>query len=274
MKTILNVLLVSLLFSMNTFSQNADFGNMSYKEAIALSEKQMVLTQQIAKARMLQIAEMPEAVYKKELENTIKLFDKNFRKLQFNSKELSLNVKTALGEQSLSWFRYKKLLSQPKMDANLLLKKSKSLLEISEKVLVVIKNDAERKKQLTYFRKKDKVKAKANSFIENQKMRLQQMCLYYAASKVVGKKDEDGIISKTYLELYDELIGATSGLEGSELNTSEVYNTLADIKQSIDNLYKKRKNFIGAKVPLEKVISTTENLESLLSEVTEHYSLL
>lgn len=274
MKTILNVLFVSLLFSINAFSQNNDFGNMSYKEAIVLSEKQLVLTQQIAKAKMLQIAEMPEEVYKKELERTVKLFDKNFRRLQFNAKALNLKVKTVLGEQSLSWSRYKKFLEMPTVDINLLLKKSESLLEISQKTLGVIKSEAINKKQLTYVRKKDKIKAKANSQIENQKMQLQKMCLYYAASKVIGKKDEGGEIATTYLALYDELIGATSGLEGSELNTSEVYNTIEEIKELIDNLYKKRKNFIGAKVPLEKVITTTENLELLLSEVTEQYSLL
>ncbi len=274
MKTILNVLLVSLLFSINLFSQNIDFGNMSYKEAIVLSEKQLVLTQQIAKAKMLQLAEMPEAIYKKELEQAVKSFDKNFRKLQFNAKELDLRVKTVLGEQSLSWFRYKKILEKPVIDAKIFLKKSESLLEISQKTLTVIKSEAINKKQLTYFRKKDKVKAKANSQIENQKMQLQKMCLYYAASKVIGKKDEGSEIATTYLDLYDELIGATSGLEGSELNTSEVYNTIEEIKELIDNLYKKRKNFIGAKVPLEKVITTTGSLESLLSEVTEQYSLL
>ncbi|WP_010522243.1 hypothetical protein [Aquimarina agarivorans] len=274
MKTFFNTAFISLLFITSIFSQSKDFGNMSYKEAIALSEKQIVLSQQIAKAKMLQLAKMSDNKYQKELENSIKLFDKNFRKLQFNSKNLELKVKSVLGEQSLSWFRYKMLIDQPNINVQLFLKKSESLLEISDKVLSVLTSEAKRKHQLTYFRKKDKVKAKANSFIEYQKMRSQKMCLYYAASKIVGKKDDDGVIKQTYLDLYDELISVTSGLAGSELNTSEVYNTLADIQNLIDNLYKKRKNFIGAKVPLEKVITTTENLETLLSEVTEHYSLL
>ena len=199
---------------------------------------------------------------------------KNIRKLQFSSKGLDLNVKSVVGEQNLAWDRYKKLLEKPDISVVVLLKKSESLLEICKKTLKVVKTDAIKNRQLTYFRRTDKLKAKANSSIGNQKLISHKMCLYYAASKALGKKKEAVEVSKTYLKLYDELIGTKISLDGSELNTADVVNKLADIKNLIDNLYKKRKDFIGTKVSLEKVITTTGNLESLFSEVTEYYSLL
>ena len=272
MKSQVTLLLVCLISIFKASAQNRDFGNMSYKEALNLSENQAILSQEISKIKMVNAAEISTPELEEQIATAISTFEKNFKTLKSNSKTTSLHIKTALGKEQLKWLQFKRTIQSPIVFVNQLLDVSEELLLECNNVSDAISMEAERRHLITYTKKNSRKKAFNINMLEKQNVLMQKFCTYYAASQILDKGDDHTDALNKYVYLFDNINATITALENTELASDDVLEIISEMKELSSGLFKKKKELLSAKIPLEKVLATTDEMVVLLDKVENVYS--
>ncbi len=272
MKTIIGVLFCFTFCFTN--AQQATFGNISYEKAINLSGKQRMLSQKIAKARLLKIMNATTSEVANEFTSSMKLFERNVKILQTNSREQSSKVKALIRQQNADWVQYKDLVSKSQIDVEKLLSKSEALLSKCHALVLAIEEDSKFNKQLNYENKASQLKVETINKAGKQRMLSQKMCLYYAACKYFKKGEKSKIACNRYVTIYNSINSAVNDLVVNELNDSEIDQSLALVMGVIDTIEINKKAFTENKIPMEKMISMTNSMLKIFNKITSQYSLL
>ena len=273
MKSKVTLLIVCLVSIFKASAQNRDFGNMSYEEALSLSENQAILSQKISKIKMVNAAEISSTELEEQIATAIYDFEKNFKTLKSNSKTTSLHIKTSLGKEQLKWLQFKRAIESPVVFVNQLLDISEELLLECNNVSDAIRMEADRRHLISYSKKNSRKKMRNINLLEKQNVSIQKFCMYYAASQILDKGDDKNDILNKYLYLYDNIDATITALENSELITEDVQETINEMKILTAGLFKKKKELISAKIPLDKVMETTNEMVVLLDKVETAYSV-
>ena len=272
MNSKVTLIIICLVSIFKASAQNRDFGNMSYKEALRLSENQAILSQQISKIKMVNAAKISTPELENQIATAIDAFEKNFKTLKSNSKTTSLLIKTSLGKEQLKWLQFKRTIESPIVFVNQLLDVSEELLLECNNVSDAIRMEAETRHLISYKKKNSRKKARNINMLEKQNVLMQKFCMYYAASQILDKGEDKNDALNKYLYLYDNIDATITALENTEFTTKDVQKALTEMKELTAGLFKKKKELISAKIPLEKVVATTDEMVALLGKVETAYS--
>ncbi|WP_157366670.1 type IV pili methyl-accepting chemotaxis transducer N-terminal domain-containing protein [Aquimarina agarilytica] len=254
--------------------QNTTYGTISYEKAINLSGKQRMLSQKIAKVRMLKSIGEATNELSNEFVASMKLFERNLKILESNSREQSSKVKALIRQQNADWVQYKDLVSKSQIDVEKLLSKSEALLSKCHSLVLAIEEDSKFNKQLNFESNGEQLKIETINKAGKQRMLSQKMCLYYAACKFFKKGEKSKIACNRYVAVYNQINTAINDLLVSELNTSEIDQNIALAMSAIESIETNKKNFTDNKMPVQKMISISSSLLSIFNKITSQYSLL
>ncbi len=255
-------------------AQSANFGNISYEKAVNLSGKQRMLSQKVAKARLLKVLGASTSEITNEFTSSMKLFERNVKILQSNSREGSPKVKALIRQQNADWVQYKDLVSKDQIDVEKLLSKSEALLTKCHALVLAIEEDSKFNKQLNFENKASQLKVETINKAGKQRMLSQKMCLYYAACKYFKKGEKSKIACNRYVTIYNSINAAVNDLVVNELNNADIDQNLALVMDAIDSIEVNKKAFIENKIPLQKMFSMTNNVLDIFNKITSQYSLL
>jgi len=274
----IQLLLISVLFPIvSIFSNNSigkTFGKISYEKAINLSGKQRMLSQKIAKVKVLKFAGASSVELKNELTSSMTLFERNLKILDINASNQSAKVKAMIRQERSEWDRFKNTLNKPNVPVFDVLDGAEALLTKCHQLVVAIEEESKFNKQLEASSKMDQLRVETVNTAGKQRMLTQKMCLYYASCRAFKKGKNADIACNEYKNLYNQMDNVVNDLMVSELNNGEIDATLAKILDIMDNeINNQRKDFIDNKIPLQKVLNTSDRLLTLFNELTNQYSL-
>ena len=271
MKT--TIALLILCFSFTSLYSN-NYGKISYKKAINLSGKQRMLSQRIAKIRLLKTVGASTVDLKTEYNTSVTLFERNLKILDMNSNNQSAKVKAFIRQEKSAWEKFKTFITKPSVNADDILENADALLTKCHALTVAIEEESKFTKQLDLSSKSDQLRVETVNIAGKQRMLSQKLCLYYAACRSFRKgKDADQACDK-YRGIYAQMDSVVNDLMVSELNNSEIEITLSQILNVMDaDINSTRKDFIDNKIPLQKMVVTTNNLLELFNQLTNQYSL-
>ncbi|WP_010522135.1 type IV pili methyl-accepting chemotaxis transducer N-terminal domain-containing protein [Aquimarina agarivorans] len=269
---------LTTLFIFATFcfchAQNTTYGNISYEKAINTAGKQRMLSQKIAKVRMLKAINETTSALTNEFTASIKLFERNLKIIESNSREQSPKVKALIRQQNAEWVQFNDLVNKPQIDIEKLLSKSESLLSKCNSLVLAIEEDSKFNKQLNFENKASQLKVETINKAGKQRMLSQKLCLYYAACKFFKKGDKSKKACNRYVAIYNQINSVVNDLLVNELNTSEIDENIALAMGVIDGIEINKKLFLDNKMDTQKVVSITNSMLSIFNKITSQYSLL
>ena len=264
-----------LIFSTNSvLSQNKTYGKISYEKAVNLAGKQRMLSQKIAKVKVLKSVGASTAELKAEFTSGKTIFARNLKILSDNAKDQSTKVKAMVRQSTAEWGRFESIINKPAPDVNELLNSAEDLLVKCHGLVLAIEEESKFSKQLTLTSGMKQVRVETINTAGRQRMLSQKLCLYYAACRAFRKgKDADRACGQ-YKNIYIAMDNIVNELMVNELNTSEIDLTIAHILKVMDaDINSQKKIFFDNKVPLQKIVETTNNLLELFNKLTSQYSV-
>ena len=275
MKLKSTLILFSVIFITNSFlAQNKTYGKISYEKAVNLSGKQRMLSQKIAKVKVLKSVGASTADLKAEFSSSMTIFARNLKILDLNSRDQGSKVKAVLRSEKSEWDRFKLIMEKPNPDVQDVLSSAESLLIASHKVVMAIEEESKFSKQLAIASGDKQVKVQTVNIAGKQRMLSQKLCLYYAACRAFKKGKNADTACNKYKNIYVSMDSIVNELMVSELNTSEIDVTISQILGVMDtDLNSQKKAFFDNKVPLQKVVETTSKLLELFNKLTGQYAI-
>lgn len=264
-----------LFFSLsNLHSQNKSYGKISYEKAINLAGKQRMLSQRLAKVKVLNAVGASSVDLKAEFKSSETIFERNLKILDLNSLNQSAKIKAMINQEESEWKRFKTLVDQLNPPVSEVLDAAKKLLDKCHALVMAIEEESKFTKQLAVSSSMDQLKVETVNVAGKQRMLSQKLCLYYAACRAYRKgKNADAACSQ-YRNIYTSMDSVVNDLMVSELNNSEIDMTISKILDVMEaEINVNRKDFIDNKVPLQKVMTTTNKLLELFNKLTSLYAI-
>lgn len=275
MKPTLKVLLILLFSITNLYSQNKSYGKISYEKAVNLSGKQRMLSQRIAKIKVLNAVGASSVDLKAEFNSSITIFERNLKILGLNSQNQSAKVKAMIRQEESMWKKYKSLIQLPNPAVEDVLSSAEALLTKCHELVLAIEEDSKFSKQLAVSSGVGQLKVETVNISGKQRMLSQKLCLYYAACRAFKKGKNADAACVQYKNIYTSLDSVVNDLIVSELNNSQIDLTISQILNIMDTeINSKRKDFVDNRIPLQKVVSTTNKLLELFNKLTSQYSII
>lgn len=267
--------LILIIFTTNSFiAQNKTYGKISYEKAVNLAGKQRMLSQKIAKVKVLKSVGASTVALKAEFNSGMTIFERNLKILELNSKGQGSKLKAGLRSEATEWARFKEIMEKPNPDIQVVLESAEALLLASHKVVYAIEEESMYSKQLSIVEESKQVKVKTVNIAGKQRMLTQKLCLYYAACRAFKKGKNADIACQQYKNIYLSMDSIVNELMVSELNSSEIDVTIAQILGVLDSdINSQKKVFFDNKIPLQKVIQTTSKLLELFNKLTGQYTI-
>ena len=205
----IQLLLISVLFPIvSIFSNNSigkTFGKISYEKAINLSGKQRMLSQKIAKVKVLKFAGASSVELKNELTSSMTLFERNLKILDINASNQSAKVKAMIRQERSEWDRFKNTLNKPNVPVFDVLDGAEALLTKCHQLVVAIEEESKFNKQLEASSKMDQLRVETVNTAGKQRMLTQKMCLYYASCRAFKKGKNADIACNEYKNIYNQM---------------------------------------------------------------------
>lgn len=275
MKLKLFLVLFSLIYiSGYSFAQNKTYGKISYEKAVNLAGKQRMLSQRIAKIKVLNSVGASSTDLKAELSSSITIFVRNLKILDLNSISQSAKVKATLRQESSEWNRFKAVVEKPNPAVEDLLAMTESLLTKCHALVLAIEEASKFNKELEVTSGINQLKVETVNTAGKQRMLSQKLCLYYAACRAYKKGKNADAACVQYKNIYSSMDAIVNDLMVSELNNSEIDLTISKILNIMDtDINAQRKDFLDNKIPLQKMVLTTNKLLELFNKLTSQYSI-
>lgn len=275
MKLKFPLLLFCLLLTSTTFfSQNKSYGKISYEKAVNLAGKQRMLSQRIAKIKVLNSVGASSTDLKAEMNSSKTIFVRNLKILALNSQTQSAKVKAMIRQEESEWNRYKSVIETPNSTVEDVLAITESLLTKCHSLVLAIEEASKFNKQLAVTSSIDQLKVETVNRAGKQRMLSQKLCLYYAACRAYKKGKNADAACMQYKNIYTSMDSVVNDLMVSEINNSEIDLTISNILNIMDtDINSQRKEFTDNRIPLQKMILTTNKLLELFNKLTSQYSL-
>ena len=233
-----------------------------------------MLSQRIAKVKVLNSVGASSTNLKAELKSSITIFDRNINILGINAQAQSAKVKATIRQEESEWKRFKMLVEKPNPTVEEMVASAESLLMKCHAVVLAIEEESKFNKELAIESGMGQLKVETINLSGKQRMLSQKLCLYYAACRAFKKGKNADQACVQYKNIYTAMNSVINDLMISELNNSEIDLTLSLILNTMDNeINSQRKEFIDNKVPLQKVVLTTNKLLELFNKLTSQYSI-
>ncbi len=271
-------LLVSFSLTITTsYGFTLNYGNITYEKAVNISGKQRMLSQRIAKIKVLSMIK-PIATSPNEYISSIAIFEKHLQILEDNSSEQSLKVKTLIKQEKVAWKRFKHTIKKPKVTVKTILKDAEKLLKKCHALVLAIEEDAKFTNEIKKSNTASTQKVETINKSGKQRMLSQKLCLYYAASAYYNQHSKNNkfakAVSNSYKEAYISMGTVVNDLKVNSLNNSKIDDALSKIVSLIDvEINSSKGDFMRNKMSLEKIRVTTNNLLYLFNKVTNLYTL-
>jgi len=170
MKLKTTLMLFSIVLITNVLvAQNKTYGKISYEKAVNLAGKQRMLSQKIAKVKVLKFVGASTAALKAEFSSGMTIFERNLKILELNSKGQGSKVKAVIRSENSEWVRFKEIMQKPNPDVQEVLASAEALLFASHKVVLAIQEESKFSKQLAVEESKQ-VKVKTINVAGKQRM--------------------------------------------------------------------------------------------------------
>lgn len=270
-----------LIFSITIFflsslmiGQNSKFGNISYEKAVNLSGKQRMLSQKIAKVKMLKLIGASTNSLNKEFVSSITLFDRNLKILELNSKSQSSKVKAMLRNEVNEWTRFKSLMEKAGTgETDSFLNQTETMLNKCHAFVLAIEEASKFSKQLDYSNSMEQLKIETINLAGKQRMLSQKLCLYYAACRLYKKGKKADMACGKYQAIYKEINEAINSLLLNELNTPAIDSDIAVVLGIIESIEAEKKEFSTNKMALQTIVKKTNKMLEVFNSLTSQYSL-
>ncbi|GAB1857893.1 hypothetical protein MHTCC0001_27300 [Flavobacteriaceae bacterium MHTCC 0001] len=270
-------LLISLFVnSHHGYGQN--YGSISYQKAVNISGKQRMLSQRIAKIKVLSALKPMTAKMKTEYTSSITLFERNLKILEENATGQSSKVRALVKQELSAWERFITKVHSPKASVKGILEEAPKLLSKCHELVIAIEEESKFTNELSDSKKEKQLRVETINISGKQRMLSQKLCLYYAASLYFNKYNrinEGEVATKIYRDIYNKMDAVVNDLMVNELNDSDIDITLSKILQLMEGeINDRRKDFMKNDIPLEKINLTSNTLLDLFNKLTSQYSLL
>ena len=275
MKILAVVMLFGVMIQSSVFAQKSKFGKVSYEKAINVAGKQRMLSQKIAKVKVLNVVGASSIELKTELSSAITIFERNLKILDLNSKEQSAKVKALIRQERSKWNDFKVLADKPLPDVKQVLESAGDLLSKCHMLTLAIEEESKFQKQLGVANAVEQLKVETINIAGKQRMLSQKMCLYYAACRAFRKGKNAELACGQYQNIYYEMDETINNLLVNELNNTAIDGIIAQILSVVDqDINTRKKEFNSNKMPLQKVLETSNKLLELFNKLTNQYSLI
>ncbi len=275
MKILAVVMLFGVMIQSSVFAQKSKFGKISYEKAINVAGKQRMLSQKIAKVKVLNVVGASSIELKTELSSAITIFERNLKILDLNSKEQSAKVKALIRQERSKWNDFKVLADKPLPDVKQVLESAGDLLSKCHMLTLAIEEESKFQKQLGVANAVEQLKVETINIAGKQRMLSQKMCLYYAACRAFRKGKNAELACGQYQNIYYEMDETINNLLVNELNNTAIDGIIAQILSVVDqDINTRKKEFNSNKMPLQKVLETSNKLLELFNKLTNQYSLI
>ncbi|GAA3509768.1 hypothetical protein GCM10022393_23270 [Aquimarina addita] len=265
-RSIFCILFLIFLSSCEADAQPANFGNISYAEAINISGRQRMLTQKTAKLYLMMVSGVANPELKKDLTANIALFTKQLNLLSENAK--SNVIKSSLNQVSEHWKEYEALLiSHPNLkNAELLLEKNTPLLQLCDQVVTNIEQNFKNPK------------TKANQFEDllhiinisgKQRMLSQRFCLYYLGMTLFDNKSEQ--YKLLLRQIFEEFETTIFTLLNSPYNDDIVRADIMKLLYFWEKIKSDQNLLYNSKFEIERIYNTTTRLTDTFDNLTAIY---
>ena len=275
MKILAVVMLFGVMIQSSVFAQKSKYGKISYEKAINVAGKQRMLSQKIAKVKVLNVVGASSIDLKTELSSAITIFERNLKILDLNSKEQSAKVKALIRQEKSKWNDFKALADNPLPDVKQVLESAGDLLSKCHMLTQAIEEESKFQKQLGVANAAEQLKVETINIAGKQRMLSQKMCLYYAACRAFRKGKNADLACGQYQNIYYEMDETINNLLVNELNNTAIDGIIAQILSVVDqDINTRKKEFNSNKMPLQKVLETSNKLLELFNKLTNQYSLI
>jgi len=270
------LLFLSLSIS-SVFAIDNTYGDISYEKAVNLSGKQRMLSQRIAKLKVLSKFGPLTDDLQAEYTSSISIFQRNFQILENNSTDQSAKVKAMVRQEKNAWNRFIESINKKNTTVSEIVDNSQELLSNCHELVLAIQEESKFTKQNSSASRIEQLRVKTINTAGKQRMLSQKLCLYYAACRHfyrTSKKDAD-IACNQYRNIYTTMDSVVNDLMVNELNNSEIDLLLGKILNIMETeLNENRKDFMNNKISLKKVIDLSDRLLTLFNKLTTQYSLV
>ncbi|KZS41723.1 hypothetical protein AWE51_20215 [Aquimarina aggregata] len=261
---------IILLYSSHGYSQNQNYGSISYNKAINVSGKQRMLSQKISKAYLLIAKGIDNSEIKKELNSSKFIFEKQLDILEKNAPNSA--IKLSIKDIRRSWNDFKAAIDSPPnfMNSAKVLELNTPLLRKCHELVLSIETSSKYNNQ--FFKKTNQDLASTINVSGKQRMLSQRLCLYYTALSMFPDKKAQykGIIVKIFSE-FDNVIG---DLLINSYNTTEIEEELGNVMSQWEKFQINRKDFVNGAFSLEDVFYTTNSLTKSFNKITGIYEII
>lgn len=266
MKNAVIVLSICTMLSLN----GQEYGLISFNDAINISGKQRMLSQRITKLYILKNRNIWTDAQQKELIESVRLFNENYKTLKSNATFVNTSIKLALRNENKAWESYSSFLKQIEAEyfEERLVAKSKTLLHSCNALVSAIETLDKNLDLETGRRSAIALQAKTVNISGRQRMLSQQFAVYfllhsnaYTTDTSVHNQLKD--IRNQQRDALSFLIFNSSKSEGIEQELGKVafmYEKLDDL--SLDN----------TKEETLKVMHYCNHITALFNGITHQYS--
>ncbi len=267
---------VLILIQTSLTAQNNSFGKISYNKATNISGKQRMLSQKIAKVRLLKLAGASGSELNKEYNSSLQLFQRNLSILEANSKQSSAKVKSLLKKESTLFNKFKAILINKSLqNINPIIESSNTLLKTCHALVLAIEEDSKYNKEYLNESKIEQNKVTTINKSGKQRMLSQRLCLYYTACRLYRKEKLNyKNICNQVENIFNEMNDTLNLLLISDLNTSEIEENIGKILSLFSHIENNKRDFINNKLPLIEIMNTTNQITNTYNVITGQYTSL
>lgn len=263
----MSILALVLCSTTQVFSQNQNYGSITYGKAINISGKQRMLSQKMSKAFVLIAKGINSPEIKKELNSSKFIFEKQLEILNKNAS--STPVKLSIKNVQKLWIEFKGLINSPPNFTNSaqVMKLNTKLLRACNEVVKSIESSSNYNNQ--FFQNENQELVGIINVSGKQRMLSQRLCLYYTATTMFP--NENAEYKKVLNKVYDEFDSVIGNLLISSYNSTEIEEELGTVMGRWEKIQSNRRGFVNGEFPLDEIFRVTNSLTKSFNKITGIY---